>query len=166
MTNKITLQNEELPCMSVQHQPYPCRRILVVEDDPEIRRLNAQVLQDSGYRVDTAIDGISGWNALDAARHAHDSYDLLITDYNLPGLTGLDLVEKLRIVHLALPVIMAAGTLPMDRIMGQHHWLQPLVTLPKPYSVEQFLGTVEAVLQTSDIACGRLLPISRLTLTA
>jgi len=40
------------------------RRILVVEDEPDLRRLNAEVLESSGYEVDTAEDGIAGWNAL------------------------------------------------------------------------------------------------------
>ncbi len=122
----------------------------MVEDEPEIRRLNAVVLKDSGYEVDTADDGMTGWYALHATCQAPDSYDLLITDYNMPGLTGLDLVERLRAAHMALPVIMASGTLPMEKLMNRDDWLQPLATLPKPYSVEQLLGTVEAVLRTSD----------------
>ena len=150
MTIKTTLQNEELARIPVQYQPYPPRRILLVEDDPEICRLNAEVLKDSGYEVDTADDGMTGWYALHATRHAPGNYDLLITDYNMPGLTGLDLINRLRDAHMSLPVIMASGTLPMEKLMNQNHWLQPVVTLPKPYSPEQLLGTVEAVLRTSD----------------
>lgn len=156
MTIKLSLQNEELARVPVQYQPYPPRRILVVEDEPEIRRLNAVVLTDSGYEVDTADDGMMGWYALHATYQAPDSYDLLITDYNMPGLTGLDLVERLRAAHMALPVIMASGTLPMEKLMNRNYWLQPLAALPKPYSVEQLLGTVEAVLRTSDAAGCRL----------
>ena len=150
MTIKTTLQNEELARVPVQCQPDSLRRILVVEDEPEIRRLNAVVLKDSGYEVDTADDGMTGWYALHATCQAPNSYDLLITDYKMPGLTGLDLVERLRAAHMALPVIMASGTLPMEKLTNRDYWLQPLVTLPKPYSVEQLLGTVEAVLRTSD----------------
>ena len=156
MTIKLSLQNEELARAPVQYQPNPPHRILVVEDEPEIRHLNAKVLKDSGYEVDTAQDAMTGWNALHAAPHALDSYSLLVTDYNMPGLTGLDLVERLRAAHMSLPVILASGTLPMEKLMNRDHWLQPLVTLPKPYSVEQFLGTVEAVLRTSDAAGCRL----------
>ena len=123
MTIKLSLQNEELARVPVQYQPYPPRRILVVEDEPEIRRLNAVVLTDSGYEVDTADDGMMGWYALHATCHAPDSYDLLITDYNMPGLTGLDLVERLRAAHMALPVIMASGTLPMEKLMNRNYWL-------------------------------------------
>ena len=57
--------------------------ILVAEDDPVIRRLNAEVLKNSGYRVDAATDGAVAWEALQTK-----SYDLLITDNATNSFTG------------------------------------------------------------------------------
>ena len=131
-------------------------RILVVEDEPDIRRLNAEVLKSFGYQVDTAEDGMAGWKALRAVRHAPESYALLITDYDMPGLTGLALVKKLRAARLALPVIMATGRLLPEDLFTRYDWLQPVAALIKPYSVEQLLGTVEA-----NSAHGRWSPASR-----
>jgi len=131
-----------LPC-----QTGPPRRILVVDDEPDIRRLNAEVLKSSGYVVDTAEDGKAGWHALRAASHAPDSYDLLITDHNMPELSGLALVKKLRAARMDLPVIMASGTLPQEDLFARYPWLQPAVVLIKPYGVEDLLGTVEQVLR-------------------
>jgi len=146
----------------LQHPPKPPRRILVVEDEPDIRRLNAEVLIRSGYHVDTAEDGIEGWKALHAASHAPDNYALLITDHDMPGLTGLALIKKLRAAHMALPVIMATGTLPVEDLMTRYPWLQPVAALPKPYSIDQLLGTVEAVLRTTDGFCEQIaLPPNR-----
>ena len=76
------------------------RRILLVEDDGAIRRINAQVLVRSGYQVAAAQDGAAGWEAL----HAND-FDLLITDHSMPGLSGLELVKKVRRARMTLPVI-------------------------------------------------------------
>ena len=70
---------------------HPSRRILVVEDDGAIRQSNAQVLVRSGYQVDTAEDGAAGWKAL----HGKE-FDLMITDHDMPRLTGLELVKKVR----------------------------------------------------------------------
>ena len=134
----------------VQCRTSPPRRILVVEDEPDIRRLNAEVLKSFGYKVDTAEDGMAGWKALHAVRHAPESYALLITDHEMPGLTGLALVKKLRAARMALPVIMATGRLPPEDLFTRYPWLQPAAALIKPYSVEQLLGTVEAVLRTAD----------------
>ena len=96
----------------VQLQTRPPRRILVVEDEPDIRSLNAEVLKNSGYEVDTAEDGKAGWEALHATRPAPESYALLITDHDMPGLSGLALIKKVRAARMALPVILATGTLP------------------------------------------------------
>ena len=135
--------------------PVPCRtkpphRILIVEDEPDLRRLNTEVLKSSGYQVDTAEDGKAGWEALHATRHAPESYSLLITDHDMPGLSGLALVKKARAACMALPVIMATGTLPPEDLFTRYPWLQPAAALVKPYSIGQLLGTVAAVLRTGD----------------
>jgi CheY-like chemotaxis protein len=123
----------------------PSRRILVVEDDGNVRRLNAELLRNSGYEVDTAEDGEAGWQALHAASCSPDSYDLLITDNDMPKVSGLGLLKRLRAARMDLPVIMASGTLTPQEI--QHNpWLQPSATLLKPYSVEELLSTVRKVL--------------------
>jgi len=147
--NKI-LQAGERTGMPVECQTRPGHRILVVEDEPDIRRLSAEVLENAGYKVDTAEDGKAGWEALRAVRHAPQSYALLITDHDMPGLSGLDLVKKLRAAHMALPVIVATGTLPTEDLMTRYPWLEPAAALDKPYSIEQLLETVKALLRSTD----------------
>jgi DNA-binding response OmpR family regulator len=145
MQDKSMLPTGSLP---LQCQAKMAHRILVVEDEPDIRRINAVILHRAGYHVDTAVDGLAGWKALQAVRHAPENYDLLITDHDMPGLTGLALVKKLRDAHMALPIIMATGELPMEDLMNRYTWLQPAVTLMKPYSTKALLRTVKAVLRT------------------
>ena len=122
----------------------PTHRILVVEDDADLRRLNAEVLMNSGYMVDAAEDGADAWVALNAA-----SYDLMITDHTMPKVTGVELLKKLHATRMALPVILASGALPEDEFT-RHPWLQPAATLMKPYTVVELLGTVEKVLRATD----------------
>jgi DNA-binding response OmpR family regulator len=118
----------------------PPRRILVVEDNISLRRLNTQVLSRSGYEVDGAADGAIAWQALST-----DSYDLLVTAHDIPKLTGVELVRKVRAARMALPVVMATGTLPEEEFTRQP-WLQPAAMLPKPYTPEEMLRTVKKVL--------------------
>ena len=155
--NKIS-QTGELASAPVQCQMSPPRRILVVHDEPDLRRLNAEVLESSGYHVDTAQDGKAGWETLHATRHAPESYALLITDHDMPGLSGLALVRKLRAARIALPVIMATGTLPTEDLFTRYSWLPPAATLVKPYSIEQLLGTVKAVLRMSNVIRAEIAP--------
>ena len=71
-------------------RPRPLRRILVVADDGDIRRLNTEALTHYGYRVDAAQDGAVAWDTLQ-----QNGYDLMVTDNELPEVTGIDLLKKL-----------------------------------------------------------------------
>jgi two-component system response regulator GlrR len=119
-------------------------RILVVDQDSDLRRLYSDVLVPSGYHVVAAEDGAAGWEALQA-----NSYKLLITEHNLPKLTGVELVRKLRSVHTALPVVMAAERLPLH-LLAQNPSLQLAAMLRKPFYVSQLLETVRVVLRATD----------------
>lgn len=120
------------------------QRILVVEDDADVRRLNTEVLLRSGYNVDAATDGADAWDAISANR-----YDLMITDNGMPKLTGLELLKKLREGRVVLPVIMATGTLP-EHEFAESPWLIPDATLLKPYTVPELLATVRTVLKANE----------------
>jgi CheY-like chemotaxis protein len=80
-------------------------RILFVDDEPQFRDLGQFVLVRSGYEVNTAVDGTQGWEAL---QHAH--YNLLITDNNMPGFTGLELAGRARVAGMRLPIMMISGS--------------------------------------------------------
>jgi DNA-binding response OmpR family regulator len=139
MKDKTISQAGESACA-----PLPACRILLVEDEPHIRQLNTGALIHSGYHVDAAEDGAAAWEALNT-----DSYDLLITDHNMPRLTGIELLKKLYANRMALPVIMATGELPTEEFT-RYPWLQPAATLLKPYTIAELLGTVKKVLREAD----------------
>jgi len=130
-----------------QRQRNPRPRILVVEDDPMIRKLNAEALIDSGYHVDVAEDGAAAWAALQL-----NSYDLMITDNGMPNVTGVELLKKLHAARMALPVIMATGSLPQAEFT-RSPWLHPAAILIKPYTLAELLGTVKEVLHAAASAC-------------
>jgi DNA-binding response OmpR family regulator len=111
-----------------------------VDDEEEIRRVATQVLIRQGYQVDTATDGASAWAALQTAH-----YDLLLTDHNMPKVTGIELLKKLHSAHMTVPVIMASGAFPQDEF-EKLPWLRPATTLRKPYTIENLLCAVKAVL--------------------
>ena len=131
----------------------PPRSILLVEDDNDLRYLNAEVLKQSGYQVDTAEDGASGWRALNAKR-----YDVLITDHTMPRVTGLDLIKKLRSEEMQLSVILASGTVPTEEV-SRYPWLQLDAMLLKPYAAEEMLDAVKMVLRepTLEAGCDQIL---------
>ena len=135
-------------------QRNPPHRILVVDDDTGIRQSSAEVLIRSGYEVDAAEDGAVAWQALNAA-----SYDLLITDHNMPKVTGVELLKKLRAARMDLPVILVTGALPQEEFT-RYPWLQPAATLLKPFFPDELLGTVQEVLRATDYAREPIAPLT------
>jgi DNA-binding response OmpR family regulator len=129
--------------------PNPSRRILVVEDDLWTRQFSAKALIHAGYEADAAEDGADAWEMLNAAR-----YDLLITDNTMPRVTGVELLRMLHSARIALPVIMATGSLPAHEF-EQSPWLTPTATLLKPFVLADLLATVRAVLCVNESNAGR-----------
>jgi two-component system sensor histidine kinase and response regulator WspE len=84
----------------------------VADDDVHIRDFSDWVLTANGYRADTAADGADAWKALRAR-----SYDLLITDHNMPKVTGIELVRTLRSEQMTLPVVLMSGNLPEEALV-------------------------------------------------
>ena len=119
------------------------KRILVADDDAGMRQLAAEVLSGSGYQTETAEDGAAAWEALQAS-----SYHLLITDHDMPKVSGVELVKKMRSAEMTLPVILATGTMP-EKELSRHPWLQLAATLLKPFTAEELLGTVKRVLRSA-----------------
>jgi DNA-binding response OmpR family regulator len=119
------------------------KRILVVDDDAGLRQLAAEVLSGSGYQTETAEDGAAAWEALQAS-----SYHLLITDHDMPKVSGVELVKKVRSAQMTLPVILATGTMPNEEL-NRHPWLQLAATLLKPFTADELLGAVKKVLRSA-----------------
>ena len=115
-------------------------RILVVDDVNYIRLLMATFLIRFGYQVDTAEDGLAGWEALQA-----NEYDLLVTDNNMPNLSGIDLIKRLRFAHMCLPVILVSGAIPTNEL-DENPSLQLAATLPKPFHPNELLEKVRTAL--------------------
>lgn len=127
-------------------------RILVVDRDPYVRHLSADVLIRHGYEVNAVEDGAAGWKELQAF-----NYHLLITEHDLPKLTGIQLVSKLRAARMGLPVVMAAGRLP-TRELAQNPALQLAATLLKPLPGDALLNTVKIVLRATASAREQIVP--------
>jgi len=143
MEGNELLQMGEPVGASVQGQAQLHYHILVVDDDSYIRLLYTNALISPGYDVDTAEDGATGWEALQA-----NHYNLLITEHSLPGLTGVELIRKLRAANMVLPVVMAANRLPPDEL-ARSPSLQLAALLSKPFYISQLLETVRTILRSA-----------------
>ncbi len=159
MTAKYISHFNESGCEPLQAHTNSRHRILVVEDERDLRQITAEVLIDAGYQVDVAENGAAAWDALQLAQ-----YDLLITDQFMPKLSGVELLKKIHAAHMTLPVIMATGYLPTWEF-ALHTWLQPVKMLLKPYSFEKLLSMVKNVLNQT-VVVGDNFPVNVAARTA
>ncbi|HTB82366.1 MAG TPA: response regulator [Candidatus Sulfotelmatobacter sp.] len=140
MTATEDFQNAEPAPAPAITEPNQRQHILVVDDDPDIRRLNTELLRHCGYQVDAAADGAAAWAAIQET-----NFDLMVTDHQMPGMTGIQLLKKLRAVRVSLPVIMVTGHYPQLEF-DQDSQLQLEACLLKPYSFDDLLAVVKNVL--------------------
>jgi DNA-binding response OmpR family regulator len=132
--------------------------ILVVEDDPKLAHFIESDLTLDGYCVTVADNGLDG---LSAARNAQP--DLLILDWMLPGMSGVDLCRRLRATGMLLPIIMlTAKDEVSDRVAGLDAGADDYLT--KPFSMEELLARVRAHLRRVNPEEPNLLEFNRLTL--
>jgi DNA-binding response OmpR family regulator len=124
----------------------------MVDYDPYICHFSAEVLIRHGYEVNAAEDGVAAWEELQV-----NNYNLLITDEQIPKVSGVELLKKSHATRMALPVIMAIRTLP-TRKFALLPWLQPATILRKPYSFEKLVGTVKDVFYATAIVRGEIAP--------
>ena len=118
-------------------------RILTVEDDAAIRRGIVDALSFAGYDVIEAATGDEG-----CAAAVSRAYDLLLLDMVLPGKTGLEILREVRNARPTMPVIiLSAQGEERDRVTGLKLGADDYVV--KPFSVDELLARVEAVLRRS-----------------
>jgi len=120
-------------------------RLLVVDDDPELRALIADFLRGSGFHVDEAEDG----QAMDRAMAAQ-RYDLLILDQMMPGEDGLSILRRLRGGQAPATIMLSAMGEDTDRIVGLEVGADDY--LPKPCNPRELLARVRAVLRRGSAA--------------
>ena len=129
--------------------PYPARgqpntreprRILVADDDPTFCECIAVVLSRSGFEVETVADGEEGWRAVRNRR-----FDLVITDHEMPKMTGLSLIRKIREAPMEAPCILISASLPAPE-SSLMPLIQPGAVLEKPFVFRSLTKVVFSLL--------------------
>src|SRR5438045_38645 len=100
--------------------------VLVVDDDPVIRSLEAEMLKHEGY---TVLQAEGPTEAMNLGRR--NTVDLLVTDFMMPETNGLNLARRFRAEHPGTPVLLVSGSLP--DIMGEANRWEHFDVLAKPF---------------------------------
>jgi DNA-binding response OmpR family regulator len=133
-------------------------RILLVEDDDRILQPLAEALRDRHYTVDLASDGRSGLKLAQSL-----NYDLLILDWMLPQLSGVELCRQLRAAGQTVPIMLLTGRdTSRDKVDGLDAGADDYVV--KPFDLSEFLARVRALLRRGTVATNPVLSWGALAL--
>jgi len=122
--------------------PHGGARVLLVDDDEDLRAIVSKALEALGYEVTAVADGRSGLGELRSTRP-----DVLVVDFAMPGMNGADVAKAARELCPGLPVVLASGysdTDAIERSIGAHAKL-----LRKPFRIDELL---EAVAEAAELA--------------
>jgi len=121
------------------------KRILIVDDDDEIRELLEFDVSQSGYFVDTACDGMEGLN-----KALNNTYDLILLDVMMPKMNGFDVCKNIRQAKLAIPILMltAKGTID-DKTEGFDCGADDY--LVKPFDIQEVLLRIRVLLRRNSV---------------
>lgn len=120
------------------------KRILVIDDEPTALDLLRRILEMNGYEVTVAKNGQEGVELFE-----QHPCDLVITDMVMPIKDGLQTILDLRLEAPELPVIAISGggTISKERYLAVAGYLDRVITIAKPFAIEQIIEAVEKLLQ-------------------
>jgi len=116
-------------------------QILLIDDDPEVRKVVSRMLNRAGHQVIEAVNGLDG-----IARLQPGAVDLVLTDIMMPGMNGIQFIEKARELHPSVPVIaMSGGGRTSDTdYLQQARELGAKGILRKPFTAAELRAVLDA----------------------
>jgi CheY-like chemotaxis protein len=121
------------------------KTILIVDDELENRRIYAEILNDLGYRTIEEPDGESALSRVNTGT----PIDLVIADYRMPKMNGLEFLESLRNIMPRVPMIMVTAFANVESYL-QSFSLGVFEYMNKPFSKEEFVRIVKAALRAAE----------------
>ncbi len=117
-------------------------RVLIVEDEPELRRVTARSLREEGYAVDEAADGEEG-----LYKATTWEYDVIVLDLMLPKVSGWEVLTTIRKTHKTPVLILTARDAIDDRVRGLDHGADDY--LVKPFDLSELLARLRSLIRRS-----------------
>ena len=120
------------------------KKVLIVEDDPNISQLIQIHLKDLGYEIKVKNNGREGFESANA-----NSFDLIILDIMLPEMDGIAICQRLRALDNFTSILMiTAKSEEIDKVIGLESGADDYIT--KPFKIREFLARVKAIMRRQD----------------
>ena len=121
-------------------------RILIVEDETSIANFISEGLEEEGFAVDIATNGKQGYKL---AMDNINEYDVILLDWMLPGMSGIEIIRNLRLANKEIPVILLTAKDTVDDVVfgletGANDYIR------KPFSFEELLARIRVLLRKNE----------------
>jgi len=113
------------------------KRILIADDEEIVRNLLAETLKPYGYEIDVVENGVEAMSHIDKK-----SYDLVITDYMMPKMDGLELTRKIKAKYPSTPILVITGKGPVHDLLKSG----AAACIMKPFKISELQNMVETIL--------------------
>lgn len=113
------------------------KRILIVDDEEAVRTLLAEVLKPHDYKIDVVENGVEAISHIDRR-----SYDLIITDYMMPKMDGLELTRRIRSKYPSTPILVVTGNGPIHDLLKSG----ATACIMKPFNILELQNMVKIIL--------------------
>ncbi|MEH7106535.1 response regulator transcription factor [Bacillus sp. JJ1764] len=120
--------------------------ILVIEDEEKIARLLELELSFEGYQVTKVMDGMSAFSLFQSGK-----WDLILLDVMLPGLSGIELLRRIRLLDQHIPILLLTAKDSIeDKVAGLDFGANDYIT--KPFQIEEVMARIRAALRVKEVA--------------
>lgn len=117
------------------------KKILIIEDDPLIREMVTEILEDRGYKVFCADDGDVGLELLEKIRDV----GVVITDIFMPNKEGIGVIRAVKNRFPGIKVIAVTGAVNHQKILDTAHEFGADLTIKKPFDIDEFADNVTRI---------------------
>lgn len=117
------------------------KRILIVDDEKDLRVLLADILKPYNFKIDLVENGVEAINHIDRR-----SYDLIITDYMMPKMNGLELTRRIRSKYPSIPILVVTGNGPIHDLLKSG----ATACIIKPFNIIELQNMVKIILNEKD----------------
>jgi len=126
------------------------KRILIADDEHNLTQSMAFTLKCNGYDTEIVENGLDAYNKITHANQNNNPYDIIITDLNMPMISGFELISKIREIKIKTPILVISGFLNTDAIkelkrIGSKRFLD------KPFTKKAFLSSITNILNSNKI---------------
>lgn len=122
------------------------KHVLVVDDESYFRFAAGTALKENGYKITEAENGKDALKMILKSRNGKDTFDLVMTDILMPGMSGMELIKEMKNNDIAIPILVTTGLVEKGLFKGQLR-KSCLDYIEKPFETGEMLKRVETILQ-------------------